>query len=63
MPNQPAPNTKGHYIAAIPDNLWDEARAVAAILGESVSAAARRGLVEYVEENRWRLDLKPGGMK
>ena len=56
MPNQPAPGVRGHFIAAIPDELWADAQAIAAILGESVSAAARRGLEEYVRENRWRLD-------
>lgn len=61
MPNQPAPGARGHFISAIPDELWDDVQAIAAILGESVSAATRRGLEEYVEENRWRIDPNAEG--
>lgn len=49
MPNQPAPNTRGHYISAIPDDLWARAQAVAAERGESLSAVVRRMLEEYAK--------------
>jgi hypothetical protein len=60
MPNQPKPNTKGHYISAIDDDLWVEVQAtartgkdrvvvVSVVAGESVSAAVRRFLEEYVK--------------
>jgi hypothetical protein len=48
MPNQPAPGSRGHYISSIPDPLWEQAQTVAAERGESVSAAIRRALEEYV---------------
>lgn len=48
MPNQPAPGNRGHYISSIPDPLWARVQAVAAERGESVSAAVRRALEEYV---------------
>lgn len=49
MPNQPRPNTSGHYISSIPDDLWAKAQATAAARGESVSAAVRRFLEEYTK--------------
>jgi hypothetical protein len=60
MPNQPRPNTKGHYISAIDDDLWasvqekaqtgEDRRVVVQVLaGESISAAVRRFLEEYVK--------------
>lgn len=58
MANQPAAGVHGHYISSIPDELWDDTVAVAAAMGESVSAAVRRGMEEYVKQNRWRIDDK-----
>lgn len=58
MPNQPAEGVRGHYISSIPDDLWDDALAVAAVMGESVSMAVRRALAEYVKQNRWRIEAK-----
>ena len=60
MANQPKPNTKGHYISAIPDDLWANVQAAArdgkdrtvtvtVVAGESVSAATRRFLEEYAK--------------
>lgn len=49
MPNQPAAGRRGHYVSSIPDPLWERAQAVAAKRGESVSAAIRRALEEYVD--------------
>jgi plasmid stability protein len=48
MANQPAPGNRGHYISSIPDDLWAQVRTVAAARGESVAAAVRRALEEYV---------------
>jgi len=50
VPNQPAPGTRGHYISAIPDDLWERAQARAAAEGESLSAVVRRMLEEYARE-------------
>lgn len=49
MPNQPKANTGRHEVSGIPDDLWAKARARAAERGESVSAAVRRALEEYVK--------------
>ena len=49
MANQPKAGHRGHYIAAIPDELWEAARAKAARVGESVAEVVRRALREYVE--------------
>jgi predicted HicB family RNase H-like nuclease len=50
MPNQPTPGSRGHFISSIPDPLWEQAQTVAADRGESVSAAIRRALEEYVKQ-------------
>jgi hypothetical protein len=50
MPNQPALGNRGHFISSIPDPLWEQAQTVAAERGESVSAAIRRALEEYVKQ-------------
>lgn len=49
MPNQPKAGKTGHYISAIPDELWEAAKKAAADRGESISAAVRRFLEEYVK--------------
>jgi hypothetical protein len=48
MANQPASGNRGHYISTIPDELWAKAQTTAAARGESVAAAVRRFLEEYV---------------
>lgn len=47
MANQPKSGSRGHYISAIPDDLWTKAQEAAAARGESVSAAIRRFLEQY----------------
>jgi hypothetical protein len=49
MANQPSASNRGHYISSIPDPLWERAQTVAAQRGESVSAAVRRALAEYID--------------
>lgn len=49
MPNQPDPNNQHLTISAVPRTLVVAAKAKAAERGESISAAVRRFLEEYVK--------------
>lgn len=50
MPNQPMAGNRGHYISAIPDELWAKARAKSATTGVSISEVVRQALEEWVKE-------------
>jgi hypothetical protein len=49
MANQPASGNRGHYISAIPDELWSKARAKSATTGVSISEVVRQALEEWVK--------------
>ena len=49
MPNQPRTPIRG---VRIPDDLWDEAKLLAARDGTSVSEVVRKCLAHYVDKNR-----------
>lgn len=54
VPNQPKANTSGHYISAIPDDLWAKAKKKADADPEvrGVSAVVRAALEAYVKEKK-----------
>lgn len=49
MPNQPKAGNRGHYISAIPDDLWAKAQAKSAATGKSISEIVRKALEEWVK--------------
>lgn len=53
MPNQP--RTPARSIR-IPDEMWNQAKAVAEARGEDVSVEVRAGLERYIKRNRHLLD-------
>lgn len=49
VPNKPKTKIRG---IRVPDELWDDAKTVAAARGEDVSTEVRAGLERYVKRNR-----------
>ena len=49
VPNKPRTPIRG---VRVPDQLWEDAKAVAAARGEDVSTEVRAGLERYVKRNR-----------
>lgn len=49
VPNKPKTPIRG---IRVPDDLWDDSKAVAKARGEDVSVEVRAGLERYVKRNR-----------